>query len=364
MKSCYLVVMLVLTALLSEVKGQDGSYLQKSWKEVSMRMPDAWYATAEAMQVAENVLICQKEVGGWAKNIPYHQPLSQADKSKYLATRNEVGATIDNGATTMELRFLAKVYTCQPDERLRDAFFKGIKYILAAQYENGGWPQFYPLKSVDHYSSHITYNDNAMVNVMLVLRDLYEDSACFRALKSDPSLRQDARAAFEKGVTCILKTQIRVDGELTVWCAQHDEHTFEPANARAYELASFSGAESADIVKLLMDIDSPTPEVIAAVNGAVSWFEKHRIEGIRLKWMTNSDGERDCVVVNDQEAPHVWARFYDLDTEAPYFCDRDGIKRSTLAEVGFERRTGYGWYTYAPAKILNDYADWLNKWVK
>ena len=82
-------------------------------------------------------------------------------------------------------------------------------------------------------------------------------------------IRERCQAAFDKGVECILNTQIIVDGKPTVWCAQHDEQTLQPASARAYELPSFSGAESVGIVQLLMNIDHPSQRVIDAVKGAV-----------------------------------------------------------------------------------------------
>jgi PelA/Pel-15E family pectate lyase len=74
------------------------------------------------------------------------------------------------------------------------------------------------------------------------------------------------------------------------------------------------------------------------------------------------DGKKNRIVVEDQDAPAIWARFYDLKTNEPYFCDRDGIKRKTLAELSDERRNGYGWYTNTPAKVLKKYPEWVKKW--
>src|SRR5690606_75613 len=111
--------------------------------------------------------------------------------------------------------------------------------------------------------------------------------------------------------------------------------------ARAYELASFSGAESANIVFLLMDIKNPSKEIVNAVKGAVNWFETHKIEGVSLKSVINSEGLKDVIVIEDKNSSPLWARFYDLETELPFFCDRDGIKKNSLAEIGYNRRTGY-----------------------
>jgi pectinesterase len=102
------------------------------WKDVAVKMPEAWYASNEAKQVAENVLLTQKAIGGWEKNKPYHYPMDAGEKAKYLKTRDDIGATFDNDATITELRFLANIYSQSRDERYKQAFEKGINYILKA----------------------------------------------------------------------------------------------------------------------------------------------------------------------------------------------------------------------------------------
>lgn len=368
MKTIYLIALLILfsaAALTAQTKLQTApdAYLSMSWKHVATQMPDAWYGSEAAKLVAENVLLTQKDIGGWAKNKPYHHVLTEEEKADFINDKSEVGATFDNGATITELKFLAKVYANFHDARYKQAFERGLNYIFAAQYENGGWPQFYPVRegSSVAYSGHITYNDDAMVNVMQFLDDIIKDKKLYAPLQISEATKAKAQIAFDKGVSCILKTQIIVGGKPTVWCAQHNEHTLAPANARKYELASFSGSESVHIAELLMRIDNPSKEVIAAVDGAVTWFEKHKVTGIKLARETDKDGRKNLVVVKDKNAAPLWARFYDLKTGKPFFCDRDGIKRNTLAEIGYERRNGYGWYTDAPAELLAKYPTWKQK---
>ncbi len=326
----------------------------RSWKSVATRMPEQWYGTDEAKAVAENVLLYQRDAGGWPKNTPMHKPLSDAEKAELLKQKSELGATLDNDATTTELKFLAKVYTQTGDERYRRAFDKGLNYIFAAQYDNGGWPQFYPLRQ--GYYTHITFNDDCMVNILNVLSDIFNRTGVYAFAETDENVAR-AKAAFDKGIDCILKTQIVKNGQKTVWCAQHDEVTLAPAKARAYELPSYSGGESVGIVLLLMKLPNPSPEIVRAVDGAVKWFEEHKIEGIRLE-TKEANGEYNRHIVSDPNAPAMWARFYDLETEKPFFCDRDGIKKATLAEIGYERRNGYGWYTTAPQRVLDAYPTW------
>lgn len=363
MKSIFLIILIaVLSGTCVSVQNgseQSGGYLSKSWRQVATGMPDVWYRSEDARRVAENLLLTQKDIGGWAKNQHYHRMFSEAEKADFQEEKGEPGATFDNGATITELRFLAKVYAHHKDQRYREAFEKGLSYIFISQYENGGWPQFYPVRA--DYSSHITFNDDAMINVMVLLRDLYSDHEAFATLQLSDEVKLKARKAFDNGVECILKTQIRIDGQLTVWCAQHDERTFAPAKARNYELPSFSGAESVDITRLLMDVEDPSEAVIAAVGGAIRWFEGHQIKGVRVERSVGPGGSRNKVVIEDPDASALWARFYDLETGQPFFCDRDGIKKASLAELGSERRNGYRWYTDAPARLLEAYPEWKKR---
>jgi pectate lyase len=172
----------------------------------------------------------------------------------------------------------------------------------------------------------------------------------------DADRRTAARAAVDRGVACILKCQIVMDGKPTVWCAQHDEITLAPAAARAYELPSLSGSESAGVVHFLMSLEDLSPEVIRSVKAAVAWFESAKITGIRVEKI---NGDRQ--VIADSAAPPLWARFYDLETGRPFFCDRDSVQKSDLAEIGSERRNGYAWYGSWGESVASQYAKWPHR---
>ncbi|BCU77330.1 pectate lyase [Luteolibacter sp. LG18] len=317
-----------------------------------LKKPDAWFATAEAKQVAEVILSYQSDLGGWPKN-------TDTVDAPYSGDRKELHPTFDNGATTGELRFLARCFDATKDERYRAAFQRGLGYILKAQYPTGGWPQFYPPST--QYHRHITFNDDAMVRLLVFLREVAHTDAYKFVPEAD---RKAADKAFADGIACILKCQIRVNGKPTVWCAQHDEIDYSPRPARAFELASFSGSESVAITELLMSLEHPSPEVIAAVEGAVAWFESAKVTGIRLEKKPDAEGKKgvNLVVVPDPAAPPLWARFYDLKTGKPFFCDRDGVPKATIAEIGYERRNGYSWYgTWPQGMIEKSYPEWRKR---
>lgn len=345
------------------VSAQTMEELQKlPWKQIATKMPKEWYGTPEAKAIAEKLLLYQSELGGFPKNIAFHGEIRQDVIDKIKETG--IGTTIDNNATTTEMRFLTNMYAQTHEQIYRDAFFKALNYIYISQYDNGGWPQFYPYrkgKSVA-YSRDITFNDGAIVNVLKLLYAISDDDKPYVIFDFTPEEKAKALEAYKKGIQCILDTQIRnKKGELTVWCAQHDPETLKPAKARAYELESYSGDESADIVLLLMKVENPSPEVIAAVKGAVKWFEEHKITDTKYVRYRDENDKWVAYIEYEKGAKPLWARFYDLETEQPFFCDRDGIKRATLAEVGEERRGGYSWYNDEGNEVLEKYAEWIKK---
>ncbi len=116
----------------------------------------------------------------------------------------------------------------------RAAFLRGLDYIFAAQYPNGGWPQVWPLQG--GYHDAITYNDDAMLNVLTLLRDVSGTNSEFAFVPE--KYRTRAAASLQRGIACMLATQIVVDGRRTVWCQQHDALTLQPASARNYEMPS------------------------------------------------------------------------------------------------------------------------------
>ena len=246
-----------------------------NWNKFIVSKDDNWFGTNQAKVVAENVLLYQRDFGGWQKNTQMQLPLSDKEKKKLFGLKSDPQeCTIDNGATVQEMLFLSKIYKQQPDEKYKDAFLKGLMYLITSQYANGGLPQFFPLRK--GYYTHITYNDDAMVNVLRLFKEVKNNSGYY-SITPSPEITKMVANGFDKGIDCILKTQYKQNGVLTSWCAQHDENTLLPADARAFELASLSGKESAQITLLLMSIENPSKEVIDAVNTSVLWFEKTKI---------------------------------------------------------------------------------------
>jgi PelA/Pel-15E family pectate lyase len=300
------------------------------WDAV-LNQPPAWYGSAEARAIADSVLAWQLDSFGWPKNTDMTKPPAPGEKPG----PNE--ATIDNSATITQVHLLARVYEATNEGRYFDGFLRGFVYLLDAQYPNGGWPQYFPLRK--GYYTRITYNDDAMAGVMMLLWDAADAKPPFTFLRTRTELRDKARTAVEKGIDVILKTQIRVNGKLTAWCQQHDEVTFEPRPARTFEPVALVTRESVPIVRALMRIERPDRRVIDAIESAVAWLRAVRIDG-----------------------QNRWARFYEIGTNRPIFSGRDSVIRYRVEEIEEERQKGYSWYgDYASALLERDYPAWKKR---
>ena len=118
-----------------------------------------------------------------------------------------------------------------------------------------------------------------------------------------------------------------------------------------------------------MEIKTPSDEVTEAIESAIAWFQKSAIKGIRIESFPidpvkdlNKTISSDKRVVKDPNAEPTWARFYEIDTNRPFFCNRDGIKVYSLDKVKLERRTGYSWYGgYATSLLAEDYLKWKKR---
>lgn len=324
------------------------------------------YKSTELTAIADNILLFQKDNGGWPKNYDVFAILTDAQKDSVAAAKGETNTTFDNGSTYNQIAALAIVYTVTKVEKYKTGALKGLDFILKAQYRNGGWPQYYPLEK-DNYSRCITYNDGAYEGIMRLLKDI-KDGAPQYAFVGNKE-RQRLATAYDKGMACILKTQIDDAGHPTAWCQQYDEVTLQPAWARKFEPPSICNKESADLVLFLMSIDHPDPAIRQAIQNAVAWFRGSEILYTRVKTIPAPRmvtpfrvSTSDRIVVTDSAAPPIWTRYYELKTHRPLFCNRDSKVVYSLAEVDRERRDGYGWYTYSPQQVLDAYPAWGKKW--
>jgi len=323
-------------------------------------------------QMADTLLRFQVQSGGWEKNKPVEAGWDDDDFRKSYGTFDPgQPSCFDNQGSVREAKFLARAYTVHADPRYLHASERAFDVIIAAQYANGGWAQYYPRRG--GYSDAVTFNDDLHVNLATYLDLIRDKGSCpFSGMEWDGVRRDEAGTAGARALSLILDAQIERCGRKTVWCAQHHRDTLKPVGARDYELSSFSGYESKGVWRYLMEVDDPSERVREAVRGAYEWFEGYKVEDWELtpdkKTLTRNYGAKQM------------ARFYRIEsypTPEVIFCSRgcmeDSDKKYTekspfdhldeaYAQVSEERRTGYSWLVRFPAKEVEMFDGWSDKY--
>jgi PelA/Pel-15E family pectate lyase len=316
------------------------------------------YEPSEIVGIADNIIGLQNADGGWPKNVDW---LAKIDRDTILKSLSslEKRSTCDNRNTYSQIEYLSKVFTQTRIDRFRVSADRGISFLLATQHKSGGW------RGAD--VDAITFNDDLMSGVMNLFLDMQEGMLHYSWMTHER--RASIIVALDKAISATLRCQIVVNGKRTGWCQQHDHITFAPAKARSYELPSLAALETSSVVEFLMRLKHPSTAVQAAIKGAITWLRDARLMGIRLEKIqldgtvsTRLRKRHDVRVREDETAPPIWARYYEIDTNRPFFANRDGIKVYSLAEVNVERRMGYAWYGDWPAELLDrKYPHWLRQ---
>lgn len=231
----------------------------------------------------------------------------------------------------------------------RASVIKGVRYLLDAQYPNGGWPQIWPLEGGFHDS--ITFNDNAVANAAMLLRDVAHGAEGFDFVPAE--LETQAAEATQKAIDVILAAQVHRGDQLLGWAQQVEPLRLVPTSARNYEPRSIASGETTDILIFLMGEQNPSPEVQAAVRGGVGWLQSVRVYDKSFE-MTD-DGRK---LIDKPGAGPLWSRNYDLVTGRPIFGDKDQTIHDDVNEISVGRRNGYSWWISSPQKALDVYARW------
>ncbi len=323
------------------------------------------YGPEQVREIAANILLFQRDNGGWPKDYDMLAVLTNAQKKLVRDTHANTDTSYDNHNTHTQVAYLARAFVALGDPALRAACERGLEFMLASQYANGGFPQWWPKSGT--IAKRITLNDGVMMGIMNVLKDAADRTPAFAWL--DETRRGRCAAAEARGTACLLKMQVLAKGVRTGWGQQHDEVTLETVGARTFELPCIAPGDTVEVVAFLMRYEKPAPEIVAAVEAAVVWLKKTQLNGIAVKRVPAPPAEFvrhktdfDVVVVPDEKALPLWARMVEPGSDRPIFASRDGKKVYSLAEVDRERRTGSGWYVPAPRNLLKrDYPKWRER---
>lgn len=266
-----------------------------------------------AEDAAKALIWGQLACGGWDYKIDfsterrgrwYYRHDMTADKPE----RGRNRATFDDDTTQSTLRFLMAIDEVTDNPEYHDAVEYGLKFMLESQFENGAWPQRYPLYE-SGYSRFYTFNDNAIndcIDVMLKAYRIYGDKLYLESAK-------------RSGDFIILS---QLPPPQTGWAQQYN-HDVEPAWARSFEPPGVCSAVTSDNIRTLIKLYVATgeEEYLEPIPAAIEWLEKSKI------------------------GDNLWARLYEVGSNKPIYGDRrDGNKiHYDYDKISEKERRSYSW---------------------
>lgn len=247
----------------------------------------------DAINDLSNAMIVTQSInGGWVKQ-PYFGKIYQE-------------GTMDDGVTQTCVMFLLEAYRAKiSGTREIRAMEEGLNFLIESQYENGAWPQAFPLQ--DNYTSCYTINDD------LTPRCIYALWNAYKILDpNDYPDREKYREAAIKGADWLVKSQLPCGG----WAQQYDRNG-NPAQARFFEPPAVSSLESvyAGNALIFMYRETGDEKYIQPINNAIVWLRENQLP----------DGK--------------WSRLYDLQEGKPLFVTPEGEVTGSDVYV----RPGYTW---------------------
>lgn len=291
---------------------------------VGMAYLRAYEATGErtyleaARETGHALAFTQLASGGWDYRLEFDP---QKSKAWYYRRDVEAGdrepgkrrniSVYDDNNTQSALLFLMRLDKALEgkDAEVRRAVEYGLAKLLEAQYPNGAWPQAYQGEArnpEDHpilqarypeewprtypggrYWFHYTFNDGAMMDILRVLMEAHRLYG-----------KREYLQALHRGGEFILRAQM--PEPQPAWAQQYN-FRMEPAWARRFEPPAIAAAESAGVVRVLMELYLYTGEerYLKPIPAALAWFQRSRLP-------------------NGQ-----WARFYELKTNRPLYFTKD-----------------------------------------
>ncbi len=243
----------------------------------------------------------QRSEGGWDHRVNVSHLKEDAEKPERKSGR----CTFDDRITQGAMTFLIDLDDVIDEEWLTESIELGLNFMLESQFENGAWPQWYPLRG--GYNDYYTFNDNTINDCIRFMINAYKTYGV-----------EEYRASALRGGDFIILSQLAKPQ--AGWAQQYD-HDMKPAWARAFEPPAVCSAVTVRNIRTLVDIYLYTgnEKYLEPIPAALEWLENSKLR------------------------ENLWARMYELDTNKPIYGDRDWKIHYTLEEISEERRTGYGW---------------------
>lgn len=266
-----------------------------------------------AIDVGMSLAWGQCSEGGWG----YMADIARLGEVISTRKARDCECTFDDNTTQGALDFLIDLDGLIDEVWLSQAVENGINFVLKAQYPNGAWPQWYPLKGGLH--DYYTFNDKAIndcIKVMLKSHNVYKYNKCLNSAK----------------LGCDFMILSQLPAPQSGWAQQYS-HDLKPARARSFEPAGVCSLVTVRNIDTLLDVSISTcdKKYLMPISRALSWLEKSKLPSGK------------------------WARLYEVGTNKPIYGDRSGRVYYDLKELPEDVKS-YGWQgTFGVTKVKDRY---------
>jgi hypothetical protein len=257
----------------------------------------------DATDAARALAWGQRTVGGWDHRVD----VAHLDAGSNKAIRKDGNCTFDDDITQGALSFLMTMDEEIDEPWLTEAIDLGLRFMIQSQFENGAWPQWYPL--IGKYHDYYTFNDNAIndcIGVMMKAHRIYGKREYLETAK--------------RGGDFIILSQF--PQPQSGWAQQYS-HDLRPAWARSFEPPGICSLATVRNIRTLIDLYLYTKDekYLEPIPPAFEWLDHSKID------------------------KNLWARLYEEGTNKPVYGDRnDGYKvHYDYEKISQKEKNSYGW---------------------
>ncbi|WP_157484922.1 pectate lyase [Gilvimarinus polysaccharolyticus] len=312
------------------------------------------YDQNQILAIADNLLLMQRNNGGWPANLNPFRKLTAEQQQIFLQQQNAHDASFANGNIFPQIFYLSHVYLQTGDVRYRDSARKALRLVMSAQLYNGGWSQKVQLAE----GGDPTINTRATINALRFLRRVASGEMPYGYVPFD--VRRKAADSVRKGDQLLLRLQQAYDSRASIWAAAYELSSSLPTAANAEAVAALDPEVSVIITRYLMQIQRPPAEVVRAVTGAVDWFSRNTLQQVQLRAGGKQQGWLPAYSRVAQPRKALWARQYTISTNQPLVNDASG-RLLVPAEIN-TLMADKDWYgNWARDLLQTDYPRWRRR---
>lgn len=312
------------------------------------------YSQDQILAIADNLLLMQRNNGGWPANLNPFRKLTGDQRLQFLKDQNARDASFANANIFPQIFYLSHVYLQTGDVRYRDSAKKALRLVMSTQLYNGGWSQ----QAEVIESETATIDTRATINALRFLRRVAGGEMPYGYVSFD--MRREAADSVRKGDRLLLRLQQAHDSRASIWAGAYDLKTSLPTAANAEAVAALDPEVSVRITRYFMQIERPPAEIVRAVTGAADWFTRNTLQQAQLRSAPKRPGWLPAYSRVALPRNSVWARQYTIASSQPLVDSTNGrsVKPYEVSILAADK----DWYgSWARELLQTDYPRWRRR---